>query len=109
MKSRIRYDMTAKEEKAMKTEIKRQFQEFDRKHTLELDALILWNLHEQLGFGKKRLRRFYEKFNETLEEMGERYDFDDADKIWLCQFRLKEMGIDISEWDAERHKKHKRR
>ena len=102
MKSRVRYNLSSSEEKAMKAELKRQFQEFDRRHTLELDALVLWSLHEQLGYGKKRLKRFYERFNKSLKEMGERYDFDDADKIWLCQFKLKEIGIDIEEWDRDR-------
>ena len=102
MKSRMPYDFNAKERKAMETEIKKQLREFDKKHTLELDALILWQLHEQLGFGPKRLKRFYNRFNELLDEMGERYDFDDSDKIWLCTFKLKEIGIDIEKWDQER-------
>lgn len=109
MKSRIaksyNRELSSVEQKAMEAEIKRQLKEFDRKHTLELDALILWQLHTQLGFGPKRLRRFYDNFSLALDVLGERYDLDDSGKIWKCTEELKEYGIDIAEWDAERTKK----
>ncbi len=46
-------DMSAAEKKAA---------EYDRKHALEIDAMILWVLHQQLGWGEKRLRKFYDNF-----------------------------------------------
>lgn len=106
MKARIRPQMTSSEQKAMEMEIRRQLSEFDKKHTLELDSLILWSLHEQLGFGPKRLKRFYEQFHVILDELSERYEMDtNSDKIWLCTHKLKEYGIDIAEWDAERQER----
>ena len=39
--------MSAAEKKAM--EIQRQLAEYDRKHIREIDALVLWELREQLG------------------------------------------------------------
>lgn len=41
--------LTAAEQKAMNMEIQRQLVEYDRKNELELDAIILWELHTQLG------------------------------------------------------------
>lgn len=43
--------MSAAEKKAMDMEIQRQLAEYDRKHIREIDALVLWELREQLGFG----------------------------------------------------------
>lgn len=48
--------MSAAEKKAMDMEIQRQLAEYDRKHIREIDALVLWELREQLGFGNKRLK-----------------------------------------------------
>ena len=44
-------DLTAAERKAMNMEIQRQLAEYTRKHRLELDAMILWVLHAQYGWG----------------------------------------------------------
>lgn len=40
--------MSAAEKKAMDMEIQRQLAEYDRKHIREIDALVLWELREQL-------------------------------------------------------------
>lgn len=47
--------LTAAEKKAMNMEIERQLAEYTRKHEVELNAMILYVLHEQLGFGEQRL------------------------------------------------------
>lgn len=39
--------LTAAEKKAMDLEIQRELAEYDRKHIAEIDATILWVLHEQ--------------------------------------------------------------
>ena len=76
--------LTSAEKKALDMEIKRQIAEYDKKHKLELQALILWELHEQLGFGVKRLKDFYNKFDISIDEMIERYHLEDDDRLWLC-------------------------
>ena len=48
--------LTAAEKKAMDLEIQRELAEYDRKHIAEIDATILWVLHEQFGFGAQRLQ-----------------------------------------------------
>ncbi len=47
---------TKNEQKAMYMEIQRQLAEYDKKHTDELESMILWVLHEEFGFGSKRLK-----------------------------------------------------
>ena len=52
--------LTAAEKKAMDIEIQKELAEYDRKHIAEIDATILWVLHEQFGFGAQRLRTYYD-------------------------------------------------
>ena len=93
---------SASERKAMDMEIKRQLAEYDAKHKLELQALILWQLHEQLGFGVKRLKQFYDGFDTAIDALIGRYELEDSDGAWLCTLKLKDIGADIEKWDKER-------
>ena len=56
--------LTAAEKKAMDLEIQRELAEYDRKHIAEIDATILWVLHEQ--FGLRRLPRPYQRIGQPL-------------------------------------------
>ena len=94
--------LTADEKKAMDIEIKKQLAEFDRKHELEIDALILWTLHEEFGFGAKRLKKFYDIFGKAIDELIKRYEFDDSDRVWICTEKLKDCGVDLEKWAKER-------
>ena len=91
--------LSAAEKKALKIEINRQLAEYDTKHKLELQALFLWTLHEQLGFGEKRLRQFFDIFDKALDDLIERYDLEESDSAWLCTLKLKEHGISIEDWN----------
>lgn len=89
-------ELTAAERKAMNMEIQRQLAEYTRAHELEIDALILWQLHEQLGFGPKRLKRFYDNFAPAIKDLINRYEMDDSDQVRLCTKKLKdELGLDL--------------
>lgn len=74
---------------------------WDEKHENEIDAIILWELHTTLGFGKTRLRRFYEGFTKAYEDLRSRYECGDDGAIWVCQQKLKEIGVDIDGWKKE--------
>lgn len=89
---------TAAEKRAMELEIKRQIAEYEREHCKEVDAMILWALHEVFGFGPKRLRKFFDNFSETMERLHKWYEMDESDESWLCSYKLKSIGIDIEEW-----------
>ena len=93
-------DLTVAERKAMDKEIQRQG--YTEKHRLELDAMILWVLHAQLGLGQTRLRRFYDQFEKELNALLERYEMGEDDRLWLCTYMLKQIGVDIEKWDRER-------
>ena len=92
---------TAAERKAMELEISRQILEADRKYTNDVDAMVLYTLHVHLGFGAKRLRRFYEAFNREHEQLVSYYQLPD-DGAWLCMQKLKDIGVDVEQWNKER-------
>lgn len=79
--------LTAAEKKAMDMEINRQIVEADRRYADDIDAMVLYTLHVHLGFGKKRLIRYY--------QMPDDY-------TWLCKEMLKRIGVDVEAWNKER-------
>lgn len=91
--------LTVAEQKAMDMEIKRQLRTWDEAHAIELEALYLWVLHEEFGFGEKRLRRLHDRFVPAVEGLIARYELEENDEVWLCTQKLKEAGIDIKNWD----------
>lgn len=93
--------LSAAEKKAMDLEIQRELAEYDRKHLAEMDAMILWVLHEQFGFGPKRLRRYYNGFHAAVGGLLERYEMGQDDDVWLCTQMLKRIGVDIEAWHKE--------
>lgn len=94
------YQMTAAEKKAANMEILRQLAEFNRKNADEIDALFLWVMHDQFGFGHERLKRIHENFRPALDALCDRYEMTDrGDELWLCTHKLKEIGVDIAEWN----------
>jgi hypothetical protein len=95
---------SVKEQEAIDREIMLELADFDRKNENEIDALILWLLHEKFGFGVKRLRRFYELFSAEFDALEKRYELEKADNAWLCTHKLKEYGVDIEKWNKEEEK-----
>lgn len=92
---------TAAEQKAIEMEMRRQYAEWDRKHSMEIDSIVLYQLHAQLGFGKDRLRKFFERFRPAANELIERYELDSSDQVWIQSEKLKEIGVDIEQWYKE--------
>ena len=72
------------------------------KVTRNVEAIILWQLHEQCGFGKKRIQQFLDKTAPMIKGMLEDYNWNkDEDAIWLCEYKLKnELGIDLAQIDS---------
>ena len=95
--------LTNAERTAMHLEIQRELAEFDKKHMLELDAVVLYCVKKYFGIGEKKLHEFYETFSDELEALIGRYELEHEDKVWMCTHALKEDGIDIFEWDRKRH------
>ena len=99
--------LTTSEKKAMDMEIKRQLAEMDKKNMEEVDAVVLYVLMTEFGFGEKRLRRFHDTFCEQITALVNRYEMDSDDDVWLCTEMLKRRGIDINQWNKELESKNK--
>lgn len=93
---------TKAEEKALNMEIQRQCAKYDEKHMDEIDAMILYTLHAELGFGEARLRKFHDAFIKRFKELQARFEMADTDEmLWLYSRLLRESGIDISKWNEK--------
>lgn len=94
--------LTAAERKAMNLEIQKQLGDHVRSHVREIDALFLWFLHQKYGFAYKRLKEAYTDFAPMLESLCARYEMSqEGDDVFLCTKMLKEIGVDLDEWDKE--------
>lgn len=95
---------TATEQAAMNKEIEDQLLDFVATNLLEIEALMMLQLREQLGFGKKRLKRFYNGFSPTI------YDFmvqrlanpNFGVGLYTITNILDDYGCPLEEWALER-------
>ena len=101
MRARVPLHLTNKQKIAMDQEIQKQIAEYDKNNWQEIDAMVLWVLRQQTGWGAKRLRRFHDEFANELRALINRYEMNTEDTAWLCTRKLKDAGIDISEWSKE--------
>ena len=64
---------------------------------VNVEAIILWQLHASHGKGKKWLENFLNETTPLINGMLDYYEFDtDADALWICKHKLKtEVGIDL--------------
>lgn len=101
MRARVPWKPTNKERKAMEEEINRQIVEADERYSLDLDAMVLYTLHVHLGFGKKRLRSFWEAFQREHDALTKHYEMPN-DFAWLCRRKLLQIGVDVKAWNEEK-------
>ena len=95
-------DLNEKEKKALDIEIEKEFAKYNRQNANDVDAIILWVLHDQFGFGHDRLKKFHAAFRPALEELCKRYEMTDkGDEIWLCTRKLLDIGVNIEDWNKE--------
>ena len=99
--------LTDAEKRAINMEIRRQLAEMVKNNMEEVDATVLYILMTEFGFGKKRLRRFHDTFDEQITALVNRYEMDSNDDVWLCTEMLKRRGIDINQWNKELESKNK--
>ena len=101
MKANVHMRLSVAEQKALKEEINRQLASNMVRLEAEINALVLWGLHEQLGFGAVRLKKFFDYFSVSLRELSRHYEMSDVEQSWLCKRKLKEIGVDVEQWTNE--------
>lgn len=48
------------------------------------------------------LKKFYDNFSRGIEALIRRYEMEQGDDVWLCTYKLKEIGCDLEKWEKER-------
>ena len=101
MKANYLSTIPSKMRKALMQEVNKQTGEAVGKMALHISSLVLWSLHQQLGFGKKRLLRFQKQFLPLIEQLQDYYELQNADETEFVILRkLKdEVGLDVAEHD----------
>lgn len=87
--------------KAINDEVYRQIAEGVGNMSKDLTALVLWQLHVQKGWGKKRLLDFHKDFAPALKELQDFYQMhSQEDTEFLVKYKLKEIGVDVDALDV---------
>lgn len=91
--------LSNKERKEIEREVRIQTANNVKNLSLNLQAIVLWNLHEQLGFGQKRLIEFQRSFLPLIKELQDFYMAEDAEETeFILLYKLKnEVGVDVSQ------------
>ena len=89
-------------DRAIQEEIRKQIAEYDKEYEMNLNALALYVLRVHLGFGKKRLRRFWDAFNAEHKALREWYLLDSpGDAEFMAKRELRKIGVNVEEWAKE--------
>ena len=95
MKAILPRKMTKREMDALDSSIREQIAVGVGKLKGNIEAIVLWQLHEQFGFGAKRLEAFLEGFQPALQELKAFYDLEGQEETELaCIHNLKSIGFD---------------
>lgn len=86
------------EQRIVEKALGEQWAEMGRQMEMDQDSSVLWMLHEQFGFGHKRLYRAWKLMHEDNKKLQARYEMGPEDGGWLCRQKLKEYGVDIERW-----------
>lgn len=95
-------NLSAAEKKALNIEIGRQLSDWNQKNIAEVDACILWTLFYNYGWSHEQLREFYDQFHDRMNKLSDYYQLGKSDQPWLCTQKLKDIGINLEEWEAKR-------
>lgn len=99
MKAIIPRKMTNAEMKALEGSIREQIATNVDKLKGNIEAIVLWQLHEQFGFGAKRLEAFLIGFQPALQELKDFYGIEDTEDTELaCVHNLKSIGFDTDKF-----------
>lgn len=82
----------------IRLEVIKEVDSYFEKKCTDFDTMALWVLHAQFGFGKVRLRRYFENYIKKIKILQERYGDYTPDKM---RDELKRIGVDVVAWEKE--------
>lgn len=92
-------NLTAKEKEAIEIEVRKTLAEQAKQYADDFDACVLYQIHAQYGKGAKALRSFYDGWKVIHRQLLDHYELDKPDAPWLFRQKLKEIGVDVEEWN----------
>ena len=90
--------ITQNDPKRLRLEVKKQFDKYVEEKFTDMDTVILWNLHETFGFGKVKLRRYFDSYMTKVKQAQD--DYGDVTYFKMRE-ALKRIGVDVEEWEKE--------
>ena len=92
-------NLTSKEKEAIEIEVRKYLAEQAKQYEDDFDACVLYQIHAQYGKGAKALRSFYDGWKLIHRQLLDHYELDKPDAPWLFRQKLKEIGVDVEEWN----------
>lgn len=92
--------LTKKEQQALDIELHKQMLQVDKEYGVHMDALILYTLYKTEGWGKRKLRSFWESIKLEHDNLVKFYEMP-GEFQWLALNKLKEIGVDVEAWNEE--------
>lgn len=99
--------LTSKEKQKMLSEIRKHVVQYDAEYRDNLDATVLYTLHQVFGFGKDRLRKFWRALESEHDKLVKYYELPE-DGPWLCTELLKRIDVDVKSWNEEWEHQHRK-
>lgn len=94
-------DLNAKEEAILFELVCKAIAEESRKHELDEIATVLYYVKKHFNLGPIRLKRFYDDWFPSYQQLTDHYESGITDSPWLCKVMLEREGIDIQAWYNE--------
>lgn len=105
MKARLKGQLSSVSQQIVNDEIRKQIIYASEHNALCFDAMVLLTLYEKYGFRKKRLRQFYEYYEQIFTSLQKYYataPMSDKNGAFEIEFaaveELKRAGVDLKLW-----------
>ena len=98
MKVRINNQPNAKQKQILRQECVKEFDKLLDMYNRQVALQVLYILRFNYGFGQKRLKEFSDKLAAMQTKTINHYEVTDNDVPDICEIKLRESGIDVSEF-----------
>ena len=89
---------SSQQKRELKKQCKKEFFKLLESYNKQTALQIMYILHFDFGFGKKRLLRFFEKLKAMQARHIENYEVQDEDVPDICEIKLREHGINAEDF-----------
>ena len=98
MNARISQPLNLKQRNIVKQECLKEFDRLLEAYNKEAVLQVLYILRFEYGFGQQRLKEFCDKLSVMQSKTVNRYEVKDEEVPDICEIKLRESGIDLSEF-----------